>query len=281
MTPRCSTICAPPVWISVPRPAEAEANLPKTKRLESLISWHPRLSSPPYQPSVKRRTQEKPTSSRVCGRQQEENRRLRQRWRLAGQGQDCKTIELEGVWTFIQMGINKLINILEGKLEPQFSSEDSWFSTGICPPVSLQSCLGWPRLDLVYGYTNSTTTPSCSAQTCQEAKGEATLRFYPLGNPLLFTFFLFDYQSWKPPLLLCSMYEDDLYAMIYVSVSFFARPKDIEVSHLEAALSGNDLNDSLPTNQHGCHAWHDWMSDGHCVRSGRSIPDLKSTIIIF
>ncbi|XBJ15476.1 hypothetical protein VPH35_007366 [Triticum aestivum] len=43
---------------------------------------------------------------------------------MAGHGQDRKTIDLEDGWAFMQRGITKLINILEGKPEPQFSSED-------------------------------------------------------------------------------------------------------------------------------------------------------------
>jgi hypothetical protein len=35
-----------------------------------------------------------------------------------------KTIDLEQGWEFMQKGITKLKNILEGKPEPQFSSED-------------------------------------------------------------------------------------------------------------------------------------------------------------
>ncbi|TVU17816.1 hypothetical protein EJB05_33873 [Eragrostis curvula] len=39
-------------------------------------------------------------------------------------GQERKTIDLEEGWAFMQKGITKLKNILEGKPEPQFSSED-------------------------------------------------------------------------------------------------------------------------------------------------------------
>ncbi|VAH02231.1 unnamed protein product [Triticum turgidum subsp. durum] len=35
-----------------------------------------------------------------------------------------KTVDLEEGWAFMQKGITKLKNILEGKPEPQFSSED-------------------------------------------------------------------------------------------------------------------------------------------------------------
>lgn len=35
-----------------------------------------------------------------------------------------KTIDLEQGWEFMQKGITKLKNILEGLSEPQFSSED-------------------------------------------------------------------------------------------------------------------------------------------------------------
>ncbi|AQK42185.1 Cullin-1 [Zea mays] len=39
-------------------------------------------------------------------------------------GQERRTIDLEEGWAFMQKGITKLKNILEGKPEPQFSSED-------------------------------------------------------------------------------------------------------------------------------------------------------------
>jgi hypothetical protein len=38
--------------------------------------------------------------------------------------QERRTIDLEEGWAFMQKGITKLKNILEGKPEPQFSSED-------------------------------------------------------------------------------------------------------------------------------------------------------------
>jgi cullin 1 len=43
---------------------------------------------------------------------------------MAGQGQDRKTIDLEEGWAYMEGGIGKLVNILEGKNEPQFNSEN-------------------------------------------------------------------------------------------------------------------------------------------------------------
>jgi cullin 1 len=49
-----------------------------------------------------------------------------------------KTIDLEQGWEFMQKGITKLKNILEGKPEPQFSSEDyMMLYTCVCPPASI------------------------------------------------------------------------------------------------------------------------------------------------
>lgn len=78
--------------------------------------------SPGQAPSrpTRRWKQLSPASSRVCGRHREENRQLQRRWRLAGQGQDCKTTDLEAGWNFIQRGINKGINVLEVKPEPEY-----------------------------------------------------------------------------------------------------------------------------------------------------------------
>jgi len=54
-------------------------------------------------------------------------------------GQERRTIDLEEGWAFMQKGITKLKNILEGKPEPQFSSEDymmlyTYVSLPPCPP---------------------------------------------------------------------------------------------------------------------------------------------------
>jgi hypothetical protein len=50
-------------------------------------------------------------------------------------GQERRTIDLEEGWAFMQKGITKLKNILEGKPEPQFSSEDyMMLYTYVSPP---------------------------------------------------------------------------------------------------------------------------------------------------
>jgi hypothetical protein len=62
-----------------------------------------------------------------------------------------KTIDLEQGWDFMQKGITKLKNILEGKPEPQFSSEDyMMLYTCVCchplsfrPPLRTQILLDW------------------------------------------------------------------------------------------------------------------------------------------
>ena len=75
-------------------------------------------------------------------------------------GQERRTIDLEEGWAFMQKGITKLKNILEGKPEPQFSSEDymmlyTYVSLHPCPPSSTpprppsppRPPLGFPCLD--------------------------------------------------------------------------------------------------------------------------------------
>jgi len=53
-----------------------------------------------------------------------------------------KTIDLEQGWEFMQKGITKLKNILEGKPEPQFSSEDyMMLYTCVCCRASSLLCL--------------------------------------------------------------------------------------------------------------------------------------------
>ena len=53
-----------------------------------------------------------------------------------------KTIDLEQGWDFMQKGITKLKNILEGKPEPQFSSEDyMMLYTCVCCWTSPPLCL--------------------------------------------------------------------------------------------------------------------------------------------
>jgi hypothetical protein len=67
-----------------------------------------------------------------------------------------KVIELEQGWAFMQKGITKLKNLLEGVPEQQFNSEEYimlytyFFLLSLCPP-SLPVCLPW----LLYA-TNST-----------------------------------------------------------------------------------------------------------------------------
>ena len=70
-------------------------------------------------------------------------------------GQERRTIDLEEGWAFMQKGITKLKNILEGKPEPQFSSEDyMMLYTCVCCWTSPLLCLLDPlrteiSLDLV------------------------------------------------------------------------------------------------------------------------------------
>ena len=65
-----------------------------------------------------------------------------------------KTIDLEQGWEFMQKGITKLKNILEGKPEPQFSSEDyMMLYTCVCCWTSPPSVFSIPsvlRFRLIY-----------------------------------------------------------------------------------------------------------------------------------
>ena len=57
-------------------------------------------------------------------------------------GQKRRTIDLEEGWAVMQKGITKLKNILEGKPEPQFSSEDYmmlYTYVSLSPPSSSSS----------------------------------------------------------------------------------------------------------------------------------------------
>jgi len=57
-------------------------------------------------------------------------------------GQERRTIDLEEGWAVMQKGITKLKNILEGKPEPQFSSEDYmmlYTYASLSPPSSSSS----------------------------------------------------------------------------------------------------------------------------------------------
>lgn len=61
------------------------------------------------------------------------------------------TIDLDQGWQFMQRGITKLKNILEGLPEPQFSSED--YMMLYTYPFRLPHCLGFDvvdSLDLVH-----------------------------------------------------------------------------------------------------------------------------------
>ncbi len=60
-----------------------------------------------------------------------------------------KVIELEQGWAFMQKGITKLKNLLEGVPEQQFNSEEYimlytyFFPLSLCPPPSLSVSLGF------------------------------------------------------------------------------------------------------------------------------------------
>ncbi len=60
-----------------------------------------------------------------------------------------KVIELEQGWAFMQKGITKLKNLLEGVREQQFNSEEYimlytyFFPLFLCPPPSLSVSLGF------------------------------------------------------------------------------------------------------------------------------------------
>lgn len=56
-----------------------------------------------------------------------------------------KTIDLDQGWEFMQKGITKLKNILEGHPEPQFSSED-YMMLYTYPLVSYFNLILWPMI---------------------------------------------------------------------------------------------------------------------------------------
>ena len=72
-------------------------------------------------------------------------------------GQERRTIDLEEGWAVMQKGITKLKNILEGKPEPQFSSEDYmmlYTYVSLSPPSS-SSSLPSPSWRRPLGFPNS------------------------------------------------------------------------------------------------------------------------------
>jgi len=73
-------------------------------------------------------------------------------------GQERRTIDLEEGWAVMQKGITKLKNILEGKPEPQFSSEDYmmlYTYVSLSPPSSSSSSPPSPSRRRSLGFPNS------------------------------------------------------------------------------------------------------------------------------
>jgi len=72
-----------------------------------------------------------------------------------------KVIELEQGWAFMQKGITKLKNLLEGVPEQQFNSEEYimlytyFFLPSLCPPPSLSVSLGFCMQQTQRGFLSS------------------------------------------------------------------------------------------------------------------------------